>query len=170
MFRIMDTMEMMIEPSTASQKNWSTWKLRLNWTANHEVSSNIAALTMRANSPSVRTMTGSDKTVMTGLIKALSSPNITATHRIVTSWLLVEALPPARWMPGTREAATHRATPLTRTLMTNDFMAQGWHAGAPPPTVAWAIQCRHEPNRPSCLLYTSPSPRDRTRSRMPSPA
>ena len=28
----------------------------------------------------------------------------------------------------------------------------------------------HDPNRDACLLYTSPSPRDRTRSRMPSSA
>ena len=29
---------------------------------------------------------------------------------------------------------------------------------------------RRSPQRPTCLLYTSPSPRDRTRSRMPSSA
>ena len=31
-------------------------------------------------------------------------------------------------------------------------------------------RCSHEENSDSCLLYTSPSPRDRTRSRMPSSA
>ena len=29
---------------------------------------------------------------------------------------------------------------------------------------------KQKPNTPNCLLYTSPSPRDRTRSRMPSSA
>ena len=37
-----------------------------------------------------------------------------------------------------------------------------------------ALQCaalaKHRQTHPTCLLYTSPSPRDRTRSRMPSSA
>ena len=33
-----------------------------------------------------------------------------------------------------------------------------------------AEEATHYPRIPSCLLYTSPSPRDRTRSRMPSSA
>ena len=32
------------------------------------------------------------------------------------------------------------------------------------------IQCQASPQHIGCLLYTSPSPRDRTRSRMPSSA
>ena len=41
----------------------------------------------------------------------------------------------------------------------------------PAGTRSFAIIC-HDPDVPSkgCLLYTSPSPRDRTRSRMPSSA
>ena len=33
-----------------------------------------------------------------------------------------------------------------------------------------AAHARRDPTREGCLLYTSPSPRDRTRSRMPSSA
>ena len=39
----------------------------------------------------------------------------------------------------------------------------------PPPNVTGSLHMGHALNN-TCLLYTSPSPRDRTRSRMPSSA
>ena len=47
------------------------------------------------------------------------------------------------------------------------------HAPGSPDFLTFCLECAVEGDRewvPSCLLYTSPSPRDRTRSRMPSSA
>src|SRR5665811_2560889 len=47
----------------------------------------------------------------------------------------------------------------------------GTGGGQPPPVTRWAEPQGSPLSRSiSCLLYTSPSPRDRTRSRMPSSA
>ena len=57
--------------------------------------------------------------------------------------------------------------------------ANSGHPGAPMgmadiATILWREFLKHNPNNPnwfnSCLLYTSPSPRDRQKSRMPSSA
>ena len=50
--------------------------------------------------------------------------------------------------------------PVLKQLATTSFIYEGG-VSLPPELIALAL---------SCLLYTSPSPRDRTRSRMPSSA
>ena len=73
-------------PSTAVQKP-STWKLRSSWSASHEVSSSIRALTTSVNRPSVRMNSGSVSSFTTGLTRKFTRPKSSAT-RISVSALL----------------------------------------------------------------------------------
>ena len=65
-------------------------------------------------------------------------------------------------MSTTVEQAVRRMDQLTGTVIA--ATAQEMRAAA------YAIARQTKDQHPSCLLYTSPSPRDRTRSRMPSSA
>ena len=51
------------------------------------------------------------------------------------------------------------------------LVGRAWNPGNPGgPSPIWIHQMKVYDLSPHCLLYTSPSPRDRTRSRMPSSA
>ena len=57
---------------------------------------------------------------------------------------------------------------LTRSTMTSDEKIK-WEDGKEYPVIKVEVSSASHPFY-TCLLYTSPSPRDRTRSRMPSSA
>ena len=78
-----------------------------------------------------------------------------------------------RWM--LLEAFTIPTTSMESSLMAGDFLfVSKMHYGPRTPMTPLQIPLTHQTvpvlGFKSCLLYTSPSPRDRTRSRMPSSA
>ena len=79
-------------------------------------------------------------------------------HRLTDNTVLADLLDPV-----SRALARVRQAAVGRTLTMPDFIALGvLRQLQGMPTLREQVQ--------TCLLYTSPSPRDRTRSRMPSSA
>src|SRR5665811_353806 len=68
---------------------------------------------------------------------------------------------------GTRTGAAARLLVQHLTLAPSALARRSTPLGATPPRLAGAPGCPGFAAQPACLLYTSPSPRDRTRSRMP---
>ena len=64
---------------------------------------------------------------------------------------------------------TYQACAARARRLANALQSLGLAAGDALGTIAWNNH-RHLETYYACLLYTSPSPRDRTRSRMPSSA
>ncbi len=98
----------------------------------YDVSSSIAALMTRVNSPSESQMSGSEKNLTTGLTAALTRPKTSATRTTPTTVPVADE-PRAKSMPAMSAPATHRATALTpvlRPIRTSVVMAPSWHGGA----------------------------------------
>lgn len=76
------------------------------------VSHSISALTTMWNSPSVRMYSGIDMSCTIGFTTALTSPNTTATTKMIPARARVVS-PPTNSMPDTSCVTTHNATPVT---------------------------------------------------------
>ena len=100
---------------------------------------------------------------------------VAATYGVSTSWLYEllaryrregEAVfEPRSRRPDTNPNATPPEVVDLIIRLRKELADQGLDAG--PDTICWHLTHHHDT---TCLLYTSPSPRDRTRSRMPSSA
>ena len=76
----------------------------------------------------------------------------------------------ARLATGRRESASVLDQSSPRGYLSDDAIAALERDVVPTTTDAWTLAAAHWITGRRCLLYTSPSPRDRTRSRMPSSA
>ena len=108
---------MISAPMTASHQKASMTKLRPSGSEIHSVSCRRKALTMKVNSPSVRTIAGKARNFAMGFTTALTSPKIRATRMIVVKFEAKVVPSSARTMPSTSQAATHSATALIAVLI-----------------------------------------------------
>ena len=73
-------------------------------------------------------------------------------------------------LPGVLNTAVVVATLNTSGLILAESVLSFVGAGIQPPTPAWGVMTNEGRDYLACLLYTSPSPRDKRQSRMPSSA
>ena len=102
-------------------------------------------------------------------------------HRQNATWepatVISQCAPNSYWIVqenGTEQPKVYRCTrhmlKIRSTPMENDQNAQARHCVVENNNTKFHIPARFDGNRNICLLYTSPSPRDATLSRMPSSA